>query len=147
MGDIGKIILAGAAGTILWKSFDQGTKENILGGVNALLTELNKPRAHQLPSPSTTASFTPPPDDVAVLRRALASLRVDTPVIEVKPRPIVEVPDDRIWRELIPHPSVVVILGKRGSGKSSLGYWLLELSRMTRPAYVFGVPASAASIG
>ena len=31
------------------------------------------------------------------------------------------------WREVILPPVVGLILGKRGSGKTALGYWLLEL--------------------
>ncbi len=47
------------------------------------------------------------------------------------------------WLRLIPHPSNVVILGKRGSGKSALGYRLLEYSRWTANVYVVGLPKEA----
>jgi hypothetical protein len=42
-----------------------------------------------------------------------------------KAKAIAEV--DSRWREVIIHPSVVLLLVKRGSGKSALGYRLLEL--------------------
>ena len=51
-------------------------------------------------------------------------------------------PDAR-WRRIIIHSSVLLILGKRGSGKSALGYRLLELFRYGLRAYVVGVPSSA----
>jgi DNA-binding CsgD family transcriptional regulator len=40
-------------------------------------------------------------------------------------------------------PAVVLVLGKRGSGKSALAYRLLELFRLQLSPYVVGVPAQA----
>ena len=54
---------------------------------------------------------------------------------------------DTAWRKKIVHPSEVLILGKRGSGKSALGYRLLELLRYVADSvYVVGVPKNARSI-
>lgn len=50
--------------------------------------------------------------------------------------------DDR-WLKIIVHPSIVLVLGKRGSGKSGLGYILLELFRYRLTPYVLGIPAKA----
>lgn len=50
---------------------------------------------------------------------------------------------DSAWLRMISHPCVVLILGGRGSGKSALGYWLLELHRYGLKTYTVGVPASA----
>jgi hypothetical protein len=50
---------------------------------------------------------------------------------------------DAKWREVIVHPSVVLVLGKRGSGKSALGYRLLELFRCQLTPYVLGLPEQA----
>lgn len=50
---------------------------------------------------------------------------------------------DSKWREVIPHPCVVLIVGKRGSGKSGLGYRLLELHRYEQTPYVVGIPKQA----
>ena len=47
------------------------------------------------------------------------------------------------WRNVIVHPAVVLVLGKRGSGKSALGYWLLEVFHYELACYVVGVPAEA----
>jgi len=47
------------------------------------------------------------------------------------------------WLNLIPHPSNVIILGKRGSGKSALGYRLLEYLRYTAAPYVVALPSEA----
>lgn len=53
---------------------------------------------------------------------------------------------DTAWLTRIVHPSVVLILGKRGSGKSALGYRLLELLRYMANIYVVGVPEQARSL-
>ena len=57
-----------------------------------------------------------------------------------KPEAVME-PDAR-WRSLIVPPAVVVIVGKRGSGKSGLAYRLLVLFRYHLTPVV-GVPAEA----
>ena len=61
-----------------------------------------------------------------------------TILLASKPGAQIEV--DGRWREVIAHPSVVLILGKRGSGKSALGYRLLELCRYALTPYVLGLP-------
>ncbi len=53
---------------------------------------------------------------------------------------------DTAWKTEIVHPSVVLILGKRGSGKSALGYRLLELLRYMADIYVVGFPEQARSL-
>jgi hypothetical protein len=44
----------------------------------------------------------------------------------VKPILNLQIVEAGNWLRLIPHPSIVLILGKRGGGKSALGYRLLE---------------------
>jgi hypothetical protein len=82
-----------------------------------------------------------------------------TPILELKPLHILDVPSpssqvpakvvlparaepDARLRQVITHPSVVLVLGKRGSGKSALGYRLLELYRYGPRPYVVSVPSS-----
>jgi len=47
------------------------------------------------------------------------------------------------WLRLIVHPAIVLVLGKRGGGKSALGYRLLEHLRYTASPYVIGLPKEA----
>ena len=47
------------------------------------------------------------------------------------------------WLAIIRHPQVVVIMGKKGSGKSGLGYRLCEHLRWTAPIYTVGIPSNA----
>jgi len=57
-----------------------------------------------------------------------------------------EASKDTKWREVVVHPSIVLVLGKRGSGKSALGYRLLELFRYRLTPYVLGVPTEARNL-
>ena len=47
------------------------------------------------------------------------------------------------WLSIIKHPCVVLILGKRGSGKSALAYRIIEDLRWTADIYAVGLPDSA----
>ena len=52
-------------------------------------------------------------------------------------------PPDSLWLDLLIHPCVVLILGRRGSGKSGLGYRIIELLRHRGEPYIVGLPAQA----
>lgn len=81
---------------------------------------------------------------------ALASAAKQFPPSSMNPVEIVPPPSlggrmvgadkDSKWLEVIPHPSVVLILGRRGSGKSALGYRLLELFRFRSLPFALGMP-------
>jgi len=69
-------------------------------------------------------------------------------LLEPQPQPVKPAPDSQTvevgnWLKLIHHPSVIVILGGRGKGKSALGYRLLEYLRWTASPYVVGLPENA----
>ena len=57
-----------------------------------------------------------------------------------KPSPDPQTIEAGKWLKIIPHPSVVIIIGRRGSGKSALAYWLLELYRYRALSFVLGMP-------
>jgi hypothetical protein len=63
-----------------------------------------------------------------------------------KPSPDPEILEAGNWLKRIKHPSVVLILGKRGGGKSALGYRLLEHLRWTAKVYVIGLPKEARAL-
>ena len=47
------------------------------------------------------------------------------------------------WLNVLKHPCVILILGSRGSGKSALGYKLLEYLRYMATPYVVALPRKA----
>ena len=53
---------------------------------------------------------------------------------------------DARWREVVVPTAVTLMLGKRGSGKSALAYWLLELFRYRLSPYVVSAPAQAGKL-
>ena len=71
----------------------------------------------------------------------LTPIPSDVPVAAEQLKPWTSPPDVE-WLGLVRHPSVVLVLGKRGSGKSALGYRLLELLRKPAAPYVVGLPAA-----
>ena len=75
---------------------------------------------------------------LTALREALYSESVTKPTWSPPP--------DSIWLDIVRHPSVVLIIGRRGSGKSSLGYRILELLRAHGEPYVVGLPNQAQKI-
>lgn len=60
---------------------------------------------------------------------------------EKKPDPDLE--ERMQWLNVISHPSVVLILGARGSGKSAAGYRILEHLRHIADLYVVALPQKA----
>ena len=85
----------------------------------------------------------PQPNDPAQVPTATDENFSEVPVQSVAQAPTpshyFEAKNDGKWLELIPHPSVVEILGRRGSGKSALGHRLLELFRFRSLPYVLGM--------
>ncbi len=53
---------------------------------------------------------------------------------------------DELIAQLLRHPSVVLILGHRGSGKTALAVRLQELLRDVAPPYAVGLPQKAARL-
>lgn len=106
--------------------------------INQILTDVFNSSLSVLSAPQ-------PPAKLSLPQPSSATLPATT---EIKPAPSnatytkVYVEPDSIWLKRIIHPSIILILGKRGSGKSALAYRLLELFRFGPKPYVVGVPAS-----
>ena len=80
--------------------------------------------------------------DFTTKDKSTAAVTTIKPTLPVKP--IME--PDAAWRIKLTHPSIVLILGKRGSGKSALAYRLLDLFRFGLKPYVVGLPVAARTI-
>jgi len=143
---IGKALPWVAGGFIVWSLLPPETKRTIkswLVGLNRELQQAQLRQAQQAlpvpPPPFRLAQLPASPEPGATLPPAL-DLSDLFPALKsaLSPLPLVE-PDNRL-RQVITHPSVILVLGKRGSGKSALAYRLLELFRYGPRPYVIGVP-------
>jgi len=88
------------------------------------------------------------PDIKSILEEAFNKTFGKPTLLEPQPQLVKLAPDSQTveagnWLKLIHHPSVVVVLGGRGKGKSALGYRLLEYLRWTASPYVVGLPENA----
>ena len=77
------------------------------------------------------------------IAKFLEQFSLSVPDTAEVPQEVLPPPIDVRWLSLAPHPSVILILGKRSSGKSALGYRLLELFRNQAAPYVVGIPSTA----
>ena len=154
----GKAIVAGLVGLVAWNSLGEERKRQILSLPDRFaraVAEAEERKRQQLMAAQA-----------AQAQAALDMLRIDPPVfpkLRLLPdgniavsmpgpgqgqpsAPAVPLDPDARWRGVIIHPSIVLVLGKRGSGKSALSYRLLELFRYVATPYVVGVSAKVRSL-
>ena len=164
----GQAVLLGLGGLLIWGLLPKDTRAAITRLLLAMGSELEREAARKKAlaagrqaSEGPPATFSVPklllpeaPFSVGqdrILQVTIPGAPSPTPPSPASPQPPVStsppsglvVEPDAAWRRIIAHPAVVVIVGKRGSGKSALGYRLLELFRHRLPPYVVGVPAAA----
>lgn len=113
------------------------------------LAEQEKERQMQILIPPDALEYVAPQPDslpqIQLLPIAPPLFDFDSLTTQAESLPItpIEEPDARL-RSIVMHPSIVLILGKRGSGKSAIGYRILELFRYALTPYVVGVPSESA---
>ena len=143
----GTRLLERATGRSIWDLLDTWGKAEAARKWNLEQQELQR-RIHQTPMIEATHPLT--------IAEVISAYDFTHPLLvapEISPlsqpdpaTPKIFAEPDSDWRRRIMHLSVILVLGKRGSGKSVLGYRLLELFRYTASPYVIGVPASARSL-
>jgi len=155
---LGTLLKVGVGGFIVWSLLPPEWKENINRGIYQLSVELAAAQRRKveqeriekiieffqkqklsltLPQPSKGLLL--PPTDLNVV--PLISDTRSTP-LQSDTKTNISLNPDLIWRKNIIHPSLVLVLGKRGSGKSALSYYLVEINRFGLKPYVVGVPES-----
>lgn len=155
-------VVAGVVGLVLWRNTSEDTKQgvfNFLSQIPGAIEEADRRRKladYQSRNPANVSeSFHVLFDDHAVAD-ILADLNwkqnlalTEHPVLisdseKVRNKPSPDPESD--LHKAVPHPSAVLILGKKGSGKSALAYRLLELFRFRADAYAVGLPDTASSL-
>jgi hypothetical protein len=153
-----KVIAWGAVGFAVWSLLPPEWKENINRGIYQSSEEMAAAKRRKdeqqrlelikqstieyfqkhkftLDLPQLSQGFLLPPSGVKT--ESLALDNQSTPLLSDAKTNI-----DLIWLKRIIHPSLVLILGKRGSGKSALAYYLIEIHRYSLKPYVVGIPQS-----
>ena len=118
--------------------------DNLLNALNrALVDYAERERQRSISySPPPRALPLPPQVVTPPLHRIVMPVRLPGPPPD-QPAPLIPViqsivPSDARWKELVPHPSAVAVLGRRGAGKSTTAYRLLELLRDRAAPCVIG---------
>ena len=156
-----KVIMAGIAGFLGWRAIGPKGRDRVVGILD-LLAEVSAATAQRQQELEAAerqkVQMNPFPQIATVSAQGHMPLAIElpsTPTIgqpdlevaiekmmrELSSNPVVE-PDAR-WRRVLIPPAVVLIVGKRGSGKSAFAYRLLELFRYKLTPYVVGVGSQA----
>jgi Zonular occludens toxin (Zot) len=153
-----KVIAWGAVGYAVWSLLPPEWKGNIGRGIYQLSEEMAAAKRRKdeqqrlelikqstleyfqkykftLDLPPLSEGLLLPPTSVKTVPLAL-----DNQITPLQSDAKTNIDPDLIWLKRIIHPSLVLILGKRGSGKSALAYYLLELFRYGLKPYVVGIP-------
>jgi DNA-binding CsgD family transcriptional regulator len=145
----GKAILGCLAAIVTWKALGPERQHKVIRFLDqvAMAAEqarLARERQEQLflsPALQLIPAALPLPEpSPEVLRYLLPPSGLAAASMPGKPEVIPAAEPDALWRDVIVPPAVVLVLGKRGSGKSALAYRLLELFRWSVAPYVVGVP-------
>ena len=118
---------------------------SVLGQVGMTLQQQQQPALPPIPrlQPDPVAQPPPPQWLVEAIEKAVSEYQSSAKRFPTGMTPLPQLEPDSRWREVIVSPAVVLVLGKRGSGKSALAYRLLELFRHRLAPYVVGAPSRA----
>jgi len=133
-----KLILGVAAGAVGWRALGPNRQQMVLDALNKWASEPQKKKQEELLQAAvswfnqTKGSMSTKPQEALPASTTLDAPKVAAPV-----------ETDAHWLDVIVAAAVILILGKRGSGKSALAYRLLELFRYRLAPYIVGAPPQA----
>ncbi len=157
----GKVILAALAGLVGWQALGPRTRDGIWGFLNRLVEaaaveaqmkqELEEAERRKSRLTLPPMIEVPPIQSFTLPRTERPSAR---PTAQTGFEAAIErmteglssisiLEPDAKWRDVVVPPAVMLIVGKRGSGKSALAYRILGLLRYKLTPYVVGVGSQA----
>ena len=148
--NLGKVVVGNLGGVVVWNSLSGDSKQQVCDVAKDVTNKVSYTlqRAYEADQQKRArealnylANPTPAPANPTVhfvpISGAESAVQVQNTQIEHPPVPV---DIDNRWLKVIVPPAVIMIVGKRGSGKSVLAYRILELFRYTLRPYVIGVP-------
>jgi len=149
----GKALVAIVVGLVLWRAIGESGRKKLwqfledLAVATQEATIREQAQQYHLASPAPEAQpislfgHIDIPSLEANIKKALQA--PTTPPASPLPKSDPSFEEHLRWHNVIRHPAVVVIVGKRGGGKSALAYRLLELFRYSLSPYLVGAPSEA----
>lgn len=144
------LIIPGILLYLVYKDSSQNlTQTSIIRPQRLCVTNSGSIRNDFQLAPPPQAAVSAPMIDVAKIVKEVAAEFAKKPIelpklletAKVEPvRPDKDSLEAEKWSTIIQHPSLPVILGKRGSGKSCLSYRIAEHLRSRAPVYVVALP-------
>ena len=142
-----KLLAGGAIGALAWGALGPERRrkagELLLSFLNAVVVAEERKRLEQAAMQSEASQQAVAPLAVTQLAELMSTGRFPSAPAPSQSLAAPDVEPDARWREVILPPSVVLVVGKRGSGKSALAYRLLELFRYRLTPHVVGSPSQA----
>ena len=142
-----KLLAGSVIGALAWGALGPERRrkagELLLSFLNAVAVAKERKRLEQAAIQSQASQQATTPSAVTQLAELISSGQLPSAPAPSQSLAAPDVGPDARWREVIVHPSVVLVVGKRGSGKSALAYRLLELFRYRLTPYVVGAPSQA----
>ena len=136
-----KVIVGGLAGVTVWKAIGPNGQRQVIDALDHLAAEFNRRQQEEERQNALDRIIQSMNNPSVALRPILPHLETPAgPSPAVFPFTAAPVEVDARWREVIVPPAVILILGKKGAGKSALAYRLLELFRYRLTPYVVGAP-------
>lgn len=143
----GRILLGIGAAAVTWRAMGPQKQQGLMNFLETLALELQQQKLQKEYQERLALEPPRPVESVLKLEETVSEpLQLNLPPIDFTLKeflPKAQLEPDARWLKVIVAPAVILILGRRGSGKSATAYRLLELFRHRLTPYVVGAPGQA----